>query len=249
MNFIMIPGPWQGAWIWESVVRRLHEMGHRAYPITLTGLAADAAADVSSIGLRTHINDILRAVEENDVRDAIIVAHSLSGVVGGVAADRIPERVARVVYLEAFVPRAGQAVLDAFPAPLGEEERRLIDESGGRWPVPDSSVIADGQGITPKQADWLVRHSVDHPGRPLCEPVTLSRPAARQKAVYVVCSGDHFDDALAADVEPLRAEPTWSFRTLDAGHWPMISAPDDLAALLDDVAREASLEVSRASTT
>lgn len=237
MNFVLVPGPWQGAWIWDAVARGLTELGHHAYPITLSGLA-DPDADVSLVDLEMHVNDVLRVIEENDLRKVVLVGHSSSGVICGVVADRAPDRVVRTVFVEAFLPHDQQSALDVFPEPLRREEERLIAENGGRWPVPDASVVADGQDISPEQARWLVEHSVGHPGRPLCEPVSLKRPLSELTATFVVCTRDHFDARLSAEVETLRSAPTWTFRSLDTGHWPMVSAPGELVALLDEAAAD-----------
>ena len=96
--------------------------------------------------------------------------------------------------------------------------------------------MADGQDLSARQARWLVDRLVGHPGHTLSEPAVLTRPLARQRASYIVCAKDHFGGSVAGDVAAMRAEPTWTFHTLDTGHWPMVSAPDRLAALLSSIA-------------
>ena len=95
------------------------------------------------------------------------------------------------------------------------DELRLIAEHNGRRPAPDAEVVAAGQGLTDPQARWLVEHMVGHPGRPLTEPIKVSRPLAELRATYVVCELEHFDGRLADDVEPMRSVPHWSFHTLN----------------------------------
>ena len=124
-------------------------------------------------------------------------------------------------------------MLDAFTEAQREDELRQMAENGGRWPAPDLEGAADGHGLSVEQARWLVERLVDRPGRTVSEPAVLSSPLAERRATYVACSFDISDDVAA-----MRGEPSWTFRTLQTGHWPMVSAPDGLVALLAEAASE-----------
>ncbi|MEV4458274.1 alpha/beta hydrolase [Microbispora sp. NPDC049633] len=237
-GFILIPGPWMGAWAWGPVARRLRGYGHAARAITLPGLA-DPDGDVAGVGLETHVGTVLSLLEEEDLRDVVLVAHSYSGIVAGQVADRAADRVAHTVFVEAFLPHDGKSMLHAFPDRQHAAELRLIEDNGGRWPAPDAAVVGEGQGLSRRQARWLAERLVGHPGRTIAEPAVLTRPLTQQRATYVVCSMEHFDGRVAADVDALRAAPNWRFHTLPTGHWPMISAPGRLALLLHRIAGRA----------
>ena len=226
-----------GSWVWEEVAEGLRARGHHVHLVTLSGLDQQGE-DVSGIGLDTHVNDVSSVVGELDHKRVILVSHSTSGVVAAAVADGEPNRVVHTVYVEAFLPRDGRSAIDAFGEPLRGAELRLIEENQGRWPTPDVTVVAEGQGLTASQAEWLTGRLRDHPGRPLTEPVHLTRPLEEQCATYVVCSMEHFDGRLAPDVERLREAPGWRFYTLNTGLWPMVSGPGALVALLDEVAAE-----------
>ena len=228
MDFVLIPGAWMGAWAWEPVTRGLRALGHNVYSVTLSGLAE--YADVSGVGLETHVNDVLSLVQGSDLRDVAVVGHSYSGLVAGQAADRAPDRVAHTVFVDAFLPRDGGSLLDTFPEPQRTDELRQIAENGGRWPAPDVAGAADGHGLSTDQARWLVERLVDHPGRTVSEPAVLNRPLAEQRATYIACSFETSDEVAA-----MREEANWTFRTLGTGHWPMVSAPDELVTLLADI--------------
>jgi pimeloyl-ACP methyl ester carboxylesterase len=208
----------------------LRALGHDVYPLTLAGLD-DEDADVSGVGLQTHVDDVLSVLEEGDLRDVVVVGHSYSGIVAGQVADRAPDRVARTVYVDAFMPHDGESMLDAFPRSQREEELRQIAENGGRWPAPDLDGVSGEPDLSGEQARWLVERLVGHPGRTVSEPAVIDRPLAEQRATYVACAFEESDDVAA-----LRGEPGWSFRELEAGHWPMVSIPGELVALLADVA-------------
>jgi pimeloyl-ACP methyl ester carboxylesterase len=230
MDFVLIPGAWMGAWVWEPVTRKLRALGHRVYPLTLSGLA-DGDADVSGVGLGTHVEDVLRVLEAEDLRGAIVVGHSYSGIVAGQVADRAPGCVARTVYVDAFVPRNGRSMLDAFDERQREDELRQISENGGLWPPPGVEDVAREPDLSDDQARWLAERLVGHPGRTVSEPAVLRRPLTEQRATYVACAFESPEDVAA-----LRGEPGWTFRELEAGHWPMVSLPEELAALLVEAA-------------
>lgn len=129
-DIVLIPGAWSTAESWAPVTRQLRALGHRVYPVTLSGL--DRQVDASSVGLATHVEDVLSVLEREDLRDVVLVGHSYSGIVAGQVADRAPDRVAHTVFVEAFLPHDGRSMLDAF----GDEaaragELRQIEESGG----------------------------------------------------------------------------------------------------------------------
>ncbi|MFC4057216.1 alpha/beta fold hydrolase [Planomonospora corallina] len=234
-SFILLPGLWTGAWAWVGVAQRLKRFGHDARTITLSGLD-DADADVSGIGLETHVDEVLSVIEKSDLHDAYVVAHSYSGIVAGIVADRMPERVAHTVFVEAFLPHDGRSLLDSFPDRVRDYELRTIEQNDGRWPPPDVTVVAEGQDLSRQQAEFLRTQMIAHPGRTVSEPALMSRPVSKLRGTYVVCEKDHFDGRVAPEIEALRAEPSWGFRTLTTGQWPMFSNPDGLSRLLSDVA-------------
>jgi len=234
--FVLIPGAWMGAWVWESITQQLRTKGHQVYPVTLSGLSKDA--DNSEVELATHVSDVLAILEENDLHDVILVGHSYSGIVVGQVTDRAPERVAHTVYVDAFLPHNGKSLLDAFDEPQRLDELKQIKENDGRWPAPNVEGAADGHGLNKEQAQWLVKRLVDHPGRTVSEPAVMNRSLKEQDATYIVCSFEDSDDVAA-----MRNEPNWTFRKLEVGHWPMVAAPTELVGLLLECAEQASKNV------
>ncbi|XVQ84282.1 alpha/beta fold hydrolase [Microbispora siamensis] len=232
---VLLPGAWSGAWVWEPVVRRLHRRGFRTLAVTLRGLSAEEA-DVSSVGLETHVSDVLALLRAGDLREVVLVGHDYSGLIAGLVADRARDRVSHTVFVEAFLPHHGRSMLHAFPERQRVQELLLICANNGRWPAPDHTVVGDGQDLSRAQARWLADRLVGHPGRTVAERAVLTTPLARQRATYVICSKDHVGGRVAADVSAMRAAPSWDFHTLDTGYWPMVSAPGPLADLLARIA-------------
>jgi pimeloyl-ACP methyl ester carboxylesterase len=230
-NFVLIPGAWMGAWVWEEVADGLRALGHHVSAVTLSGLSK--GADVSTVGLATHVNDVLSILSDNDLREVVVVGHLYSGIVAGQVADRAPTRVAHTVFVEAFLPHDGKSMLDTLDERQREDELRQIAEHQGRWPAPDLAALS-GNELSAEQMQWLLARFVGHPGRTICEPAVLSRPLAAQRATYIVCTmGGHW---LSEDVKAMRKEPNWTFRSIQTGHFPMVSTPKRLVELLDEVA-------------
>jgi pimeloyl-ACP methyl ester carboxylesterase len=229
-TFVLVPGAWLGGWVWEPVARGLRERGHRAVPVTLSGLAD--GSDGAKVGLATHVDDVLSLLEDEDLRDVVVVGHLYSGVVAGQVAARASDRVARTVSVEAFLPRDGHSMLDSISQEGRDAELRAIAENDGFWPSPTPAEVAEGNGLSPDDARRLAGRFVPHPGRTVSEPAVLARPLAEQPATYIAAAlGSH---AESEEVVAMRDEPNWTFRTIDTGHWPMVSAPDELVELLDE---------------
>ncbi len=164
------------------------------------------------------------------------MGHSYSGIVAGQVADRAPDRVAHTVFVDAFLPHDGKSMLDAFSEHQREDELSQIAENGGRWPAPSAADVSQVQDLSAEQRRSLLERFVGHPGRTVSEPAIMKRQLAQRRATYIVCTmaGHSASD----DVAAMRKEPNWSFSKLEAGHWPMVSAPAELLALLAEVASE-----------
>jgi Pyridoxamine 5'-phosphate oxidase len=110
-----------------------------------------------------------------------------------------------------------------------------IAEHGGRWLPPTAEDLSHEPGLTPEQRAWLAAHFTDHPGRTVSEPLSLRRPLSTQPTTYIATTGGAHSPT--AEVQAMRSEPRWTFRTLEAGHWPMVTVPGELVRLLDEAAR------------
>lgn len=232
-DLVLVPGAWSTSESWEPVTGRLRALGHRVRTITLSGLRGEA--DAERVGLATHVADVLALLEREDLRDVVLVGHSYSGIVVGQVADRAPDRVAHTVFVEAFLPHDGWSMLAAFGDEAAQAaELRSIEAHGGLWPAPSAEELAQQPGLTDEQRRWLAAHLVDHPGRVVSEPAVMARPASRLHATFIVGTMGSASDS--DDVRTVRGEPTWAVHTIEAGHWPMLTAPERLARLIADVA-------------
>ncbi|MGV9789006.1 alpha/beta fold hydrolase [Streptomyces sp. NPDC003435] len=231
VNFVLVAGARLGAWAWDDVVPWLREAGHGVRPVTLSGLAEKQGVPA---GQQTHVRDIVDEVERLDLRDVVLVGHSYAGVPVGQAAERIGERLARVVFVDSDVPVDGRSFAGAWPDGGAGVETSLAANDGFWPPAPASHY--DGHGLTEQQIARIVADSTPHPGRTLTEPAVLSGPLSSLQATYVLCApaGEEPDD----DVAQLVADGHWRLVRMDTGHWPMFSRPRELAQVLLDAAGE-----------
>lgn len=226
-TFVLLPGAWSGAWSWEPVRSRLAASGHDARALTLSGLRPNE--DVSSIGLSDHVEEVIARLDAENLRDVVLVGHSYSGIVAGQVAERSPDRVAHTVYVQAFLPLDGQALLDAFGEEGKAAELADITAHDGYWPPPSRDGIAAQSDLTDAQIGWLAHGMVPHPGRTVTEPTVMCRPLTDQPSTFIASTFD------GHGVEHVRDASRWRFVTLSTGHWPMLSQPDRLADLLGDI--------------
>ncbi|ONI74699.1 esterase [Actinosynnema sp. ALI-1.44] len=224
-NFVLVAGARLGAWAWDEVVPHLRAAGHGVHPLTLSGLADKQGF---AAGQQTHVQDVVDEVEGRDLRDVVLVGHSYAGIPVGQAAERIGDRLARVVFVDSCVPADGEAFTATWPDG-GAALKVSIAENGGFWP-PAPAAHYDGHGLTDDQIARIVDGSTPHPGATLTEPAVLGRPLGELPATYVLCllGGAEPSD----DVAKLLTGERWRLAQMDTGHWPMFSQPRELARIL-----------------
>ncbi|MFI6054346.1 alpha/beta fold hydrolase [Streptomyces violascens] len=230
-NFVLVAGAWLGSWAWDDVVVPLRAGGHGVHPLTLSGLAEKRGVPA---GQQTHVQDIVGEVERLDLRDVVLVGHSYSGIPVGQAAERIGDRLARVVFVDSNVPADGRSFVSG-----GLDWQTAVEasiaENGGFW-APLTEPDFEGQGLSAEGIARIVGGSTPHPGATLTEPAVLTRPLGDLPATYIKCL---LDGARPSDdVAALLDGGHWRLAEMDTGHWPMFSRPAELARiLLDESAR------------
>lgn len=170
-TYVLVPGAWHGGWCWERVASLLREAGQTVYTPTLTGLAERAGELTERTNLDTHIRDVAGLRIANDVHHAILVGHSYGGMVITDAADRAPERLAHLVYLDAFAPEDGTAL-----NPTGTPPPGFAGTAGLGVPPPPVEVWEIEDEANRR---YLDERLMPHPFRTLAQPLRLMRgPAA-----------------------------------------------------------------------
>jgi pimeloyl-ACP methyl ester carboxylesterase len=226
---ILVPGFWLGAWAWDEVAAALRADGHDVTAITLPGLESPDA-DRSAITFADHVDAIVEAVRGED-SPVVLAVHSASGFTGYAASDRVPDRIAAMVYVDT-APGIG---------PLDPEFEG--DEKPMVWKDIEAEENLDG--LSDEQKETFRQRAVPVPGGVLRGSVELTNEARRDIPSTLICTGfsaeeyqtyarEHPEWAFLAGIPELR-NPTWV--DLPTSHWPMWSRPKELAAIIGDVAR------------
>jgi pimeloyl-ACP methyl ester carboxylesterase len=225
---ILVPGFWLGAWAWDEVADTLRADGHDVTAITLPGLES-ADADRSSITFGDHVDAICDAVRAKD-SPVVLAVHSASGFSGYAASDRIPERIAAMVYVDT-APGIGPLDPD-----FDGVERPMV------WSEIEEEENLDG--LSEEQKETFRQRAVPVPGGVLRQAVPLTNDSRRDIPSTLICTGftaeqyqtyarEHPEWAFLAGIPELRNA---SWVDLPTSHWPMWSRPQELAKLIGDVA-------------
>jgi pimeloyl-ACP methyl ester carboxylesterase len=227
---ILVPGFWLGAWAWDEVAQLLRDEGLDVTALTLPGLES-RDADRSSITLSDHVDAICRAVEAAP-SPVLLAVHSASGFSGYAASDRLPQRIAAMVYVDTA---PGVGALD--PA-FDEPEKPMV------W--SDIEAEENLEGLTEEQKETFRERAVPFPGGVLRESIALTNDARRDSPSTFICTGFSAADyqrysreqpvpSFLAGVPEIR-NATWI--DLPTSHWPMWSKPKELAKIIADVAQQ-----------
>jgi pimeloyl-ACP methyl ester carboxylesterase len=169
-TYVIVHGAWGGAWDWKTVDSMLTASGNRVHRATLTGLGERVHLATPATDLRTHITDVVNLIRYENLRDVVLVGHSYGGMVITGVADRIPDRIRRLVYVDAFLPDSGESVVTMARAPERQRFlRTLVDSAKSGAIIP--SWVRPG---TPPPTD------VPQPVRTFTEPLVLTNPAGRR---------------------------------------------------------------------
>lgn len=230
-TYVLVHGAWHGGWCWNRVRRALGAPDGSVYAPSLTGLGERAHLATPAVGLDAHVEDVLSLLASEDLRDAILVGHSYAGVVITAVADRAPDRLARLVYLDAVVPRDGECLFDRAPREFRAQVEAQVRSQGAGWLVPPPTVARLGLSRS-EDVDWVMPKLVSHPFRTLHEPVRL-RNAPGVPRSYINCIGGR----PRGGARTAQAEGIDDYYELSTGHDAMVTAAEEVARLLRDIAQ------------
>ena len=248
---VLVPGACLGGWAWRDVAARLRAQGHDVYPVTLTGLGDRVHLARADVDLETHIADVVNLLDYEALEDAVLVGHSYAGTVVTAVADRRPQRLNAVVYLDTSPLPNGSSIADVQMPEQRERQVHAVEQDGEgwRWPVPDRETLVAGtfgsaSGLDEEHLKLIAQRATPHPYATMTSPVRLEQdrpPGLRRAAIF--CTDGGIDVAglrqLIAKGDPraaMFADGDWELYELPTGHWAMLSLPGPLADLLHRVA-------------
>lgn len=234
-TYILVHGAWHGGWCWKRVVRLLRGAGHEVLTPTLTGLGEREHLLSADIGLDTHVNDVLGVLKYEDLRNVVLVGHSYGGMVIAGVAEKAAERIAHMVYLDAFVPGDGQSLVDFQPPEVLAGFKKKVLGEGDGYKLPSFSAEAFGLRNEEDLA-WVRPRLNPHPFKTKLDAVHLSSPrAAAIPRTYIHCSNRE-GGPFVQFAERFRNDSSWQYREIATGHDAMITEPEKLTDLLLELA-------------
>jgi pimeloyl-ACP methyl ester carboxylesterase len=223
-NFVLVHGAWIGGWYWRPIAQALRKAGHEAYAPTLTGLGERIHLMSPNINLDTHITDVVNLIKEENLSDVVLVGHSYGGMVVTGVADALADRVTSLVYLDAFVPKNGEApvsfVRSGSPPPAFASEYTLA-------PLPASS-----WGASAEVAAVVDARTTPMPVACFTQALKLGGGIDRvKKKSYIYCNVPA-PTTFTQFYEKLKDEPGWNTHTLPCTHIVQMEMPGELTELL-----------------
>jgi pimeloyl-ACP methyl ester carboxylesterase len=233
-EIVLVHGAWQGAWCWDRVTPLLEAAGRVVLTPTLTG-SGDRAAELSpAITLEHHVDEVVGELVDGDLRDVVLVGHSYSGMVITGAAERAADRLAALVFVDAFYPDHAESAIDQMP-PAFQERFRQRTEEGDGWRLPADDALLDIWGlrdsdlrawVRPRLTDWSLN----------CFTSPVDAPEMRRAEVprsYVAAAAENYPAKAAFGPIAAKAEADGCrIHRVDTGHDVMLEAPRELADIL-----------------
>lgn len=227
--FVVAHGAWSSGWAWRKMRPLMRAAGHDLFTPSYTGLGERQHLSSRRVNLSLHIDDVVNVLEFEDLRDVVVIGHSFGGLVATGVAVRAPSRIARIIYLDAFVPDEGQSLMDLVPA-QAREAMTAACLAGDGWRVPPRDMPPD----TPDEdRAWAAPRRVAHPIAAFEERLSLSGVPLPPRA-YIYCQRADGNDSFGPFAARARQEG-WPYAEIDASHNPHITAPRELCGALESV--------------
>jgi pimeloyl-ACP methyl ester carboxylesterase len=218
-DIVMVAGAWHAGWYFNPIIPALRAHGHRAFPVTLTGLGERRHLAKSGVNLDTHIQDVLQVIEDEGAEDVMLVAHSYGGMPITGAASRLRGRVRSLVYVDAMVPADGQRMWD------------LVGQ-----PFHDAFLGACSDGLTTVPPPDLDRRAAPHPLATMLQPVRVEDGTFDVANKVFVWAEGFTEGPFEPFYRRLSHTDGWETHRVPFGHDLLVEAPSVVESLLLDIA-------------
>jgi pimeloyl-ACP methyl ester carboxylesterase len=240
-TFVLVHTAWNGPHCFRKVRPLLQRAGHEVFTPSLTGVGERVHLASPQVGLRTHIEDVVNEVLCEDLRDIVLLGYSYGGAVVTGALDYVADRVAHLVYLEAFVPADGESVGDVISrtgGPTLSGEAPPLFGPGSSWllPPPPARAYDDAD-----DAAWMAARLTAQPRRSFEEPVHLRQPLEQFPftRTYIKASQEPRPPSggpFGVAGDHAKSSPAWRYHEIDTNHLILFNRPEELATILLELA-------------
>lgn len=230
-SVVLAHGAWSAPWAWKKMRPLMRAAGHEFFSPTYTGLGQRAHLARPEVDLSTHIEDVASAIEFEDLKDVVLLGHSYGGMVATGVADRLGDRIARLIYIDAFAPKDGQSLFDLVGPKAEGNMRAGAEKSGDGWKLPINPMPPD---TSPEDLEWAKPRRRPQPIKTFEEKIKLSSTKMPPRH-YIYAKKNMPGDAFRQFGERAKSEAGWTYDEIDASHNPHITCPDVLMKLLSEI--------------
>jgi len=230
-TFVLVHGAWHGGWGWVRLAELLRRQGHVVFTPTLTGLGERAHLLRPDINASLHIADVVNVIRYERLSDIVLVGHSYGGCVISGVAEVVPDKIAALVFLDAFIPDDGQATVDMVQPAV--KEIILAAAARGETTVPVRNAAAFN--VNEKDQPWVDSLAGPQPIGTMTEKLKLTGARDRiANKVYIRAAGY---PNVSFEAAHARAKAQgWRTYDVPCGHDVMIDRPERLAEILNEIA-------------
>ncbi|HSK72696.1 MAG TPA: alpha/beta hydrolase [Pyrinomonadaceae bacterium] len=242
-NFVLIPGFWLGGWAWKNVAENLLDAGHKVFPLSLTGLGERVHLGNAETDLDTHAADVVNLIKYNELEEVYLAGHSYAGIVITQVADQIPEKIAKLIYVDCAPLPDGAALVDFYSPEQLEKFEKSIAENGDGWrlTLPSWQDLDQGKNLldlTDADKKLIEKLATPQPFNAARQSVSLKNPLRKDLPKLAIWCEDTSEEIreFLKDAPPLFSElkdENFEFVDLPTGHYPMFSRSKELADLLE----------------
>jgi pimeloyl-ACP methyl ester carboxylesterase len=235
-TFVLVHGAWHGSWCWSRVRRALLAQGHRVFTPTLTGVGERSHLLSRDIDLQVHVDDVANLIRWEELDEVILCGHSYGGCVISGAADAVPDRIAALVYLDAFLLEEGEGLHDLLPDEHREMQLSLANQYGEGWRVPP--IPAEVFNVNGRDRDWVDRQCTPQPLATFQQKLRLSGGLSSIMRNHFIYASGWEGTPFTASYDRAKARG-WTTSEIACGHDVMLDEPDALVSDLLRMAGEA----------
>ncbi len=227
-TFVLVHGAWHGSWCWKRVRPALQAAGHNVFTPTLTGVADRSHLLSPDVNLDTHIADVVNLMRWEELSDVVLCGHSYGGCVVSGVADRIPDRIGALVYLDAFVLEDGESLYQILPPADQNAQADGALRQGEGWKVPP--VPAEAFQVNAQDSAWVNRQCTPQPIGTFRQPLKLTGGLGKiTNITFIRATG--YQGPFTTFYERAKAKG-WKTLTMDCGHDVMLDRPAELTQAL-----------------
>lgn len=233
-TFVLVHGAWHGSWCWRRVRDALRAQGHEVFTPTLTGVGERSHLIAPEVNLDTHIDDVVNLIKWEDLSGVVLCGHSYGGCVVSGVADRVPDRIHGIVYLDAFVLGDGECLFQHVP----DEQRALLEagarEVGDGWKIPP--IPAEVFNVNENDRDWVNSQCTLQSIATFEQPIELTGALDQITNLTYVRATNFVEGSPFGPFEDKARANGWKVVSMAAGHDVMLDLPEELTGVLLDAA-------------